>query len=685
MTPRPAAYRQGVFVFIALVLYAVMALVAVSGKSNTFDEPLHITGGYTYWRLNDYRIQPENGNWPERLAGLPTAIRGARFAPPSDSAWQQAFTWKVSDQFFYGRGNDANAILMSGRAMITLVGMVLGAVIFGWASRLFGAAGGWVSLIIYVFSPTFLAHGALATSDVTAALFFVAASWSLWIALHRMTIRTILVSVFCLGGLFLSKFSAVLFVPMAMVMLAVRMIRRAPLTMGRTDSTAVPQVRVSERMLGLIAVHAIGVFFMIWASYGFRYSMLGSTPMAGGSTDAYWARLENPNVQSRFLIAGMRSAHVLPEGWLYGMQHVLSHEDDRPAFLNGTFYNGGKLLFFPYAALVKTTIPALVLLILVPVFIRMRSRSPRGAGEDDDWTYRGLYALTPVITLVVIYWLAALNTQLNIGHRHLLPALAGTAVFFGAAGDSIISLINRLRSRDGSLAAANWGWGAVVALLLTWHAAESVMIFPNYLAYFNELDGGPADGWRHLNDSSLDWGQDLSTLKGWLDDHGLQKPGHEPVYFSYFGSADPSYYHLDVERLPGPVDRLGWRAPPDLTAGVYCISATMLNAVYLPEAPGPWSPEAEGKYQEDGRALAIFATAYNNTAALHKLIVSAPEGAWAIVFKEFERLRFGRLAATLRRRDPDDEVGYSILVYRVTADELRRALDGPPPFGGATP
>src|SRR4051812_34775666 len=162
MFTRPAVSRQGVFVFIALVVYAVMALVAVSGKSNTFDEPLHITGGYSYWRLHDYRIQPENGNWPERLAGLPTAIAGAHFAPPSDTAWQMAYTWKVSDEFFYKRGNDARTMLMAGRAMITLVGMVLGAVIFGWASRLFGTAGGWVSLTIYVFSPTFLAHGALA-------------------------------------------------------------------------------------------------------------------------------------------------------------------------------------------------------------------------------------------------------------------------------------------------------------------------------------------------------------------------------------------------------------------------------------------------------------------------------------------------------------------------------------------
>ena len=43
-----------------------------------------------------------------------------------------------------------------------------------------------------------------------------------------------------------------------------------------------------------------------------------------------------------------------------------------------------------------------------------------------------------------------------------------------------------------------------------------------------------------------------------------------------------------------------------------------------------------------------------------------------------EYVRFRRLAAFLRQREADDNVGYSILVYHVSADELSRALDGPP-------
>ena len=83
--------------------------------------------------------------------------------------------------------------------------------------------------------------------------------------------------------------------------------------------------------------------------------------------------------------------------------------------------------------------------------------------------------------------------------------------------------------------------GIATLILVAWHALESVNIRPNYLAYFNQLAGGPSQGYKHLADSSLDWGQDLPALKKWLDGQGLQQPGGSGVYLSYFGTARPEY------------------------------------------------------------------------------------------------------------------------------------------------
>ena len=65
-TPGRAQARKAA-VAALLALYYVMALSAASQKSMTFDEMAHLTGGYTYWAFNDYRLHPENGNWPQRL------------------------------------------------------------------------------------------------------------------------------------------------------------------------------------------------------------------------------------------------------------------------------------------------------------------------------------------------------------------------------------------------------------------------------------------------------------------------------------------------------------------------------------------------------------------------------------------------------------------------------------------
>jgi hypothetical protein len=46
--------------------------------------------------------------------------------------------------------------------------------------------------------------------------------------------------------------------------------------------------------------------------------------------------------------------------------------------------------------------------------------------------------------------------------------------------------------------------------------------------------------------------------------------------------------------------------------------------------------------------------------------------------RRFEELRLARLCASLRRRSPDGNAGHSILIYRVSEEQLRAAVDGPP-------
>src|SRR6185295_8529389 len=189
---------------------------------------------------------------------------------------------------------------------------------------------------------------------------------------------------------------------------------------------------------------------------------------------------------------------------------------------------------------VKTPLP-LILLAAAALFFAFRSRAPRA-----EW-----FLWLPV----AIYTALTIAQRLNIGHRYLLPIYPFLCV---AAGRAAARLVESRRAR------------LAVGALLAWYAAGTLLLHPHYLAYFNETIGGPRHGYRWLVDSNLDWGQDLPGLAAYLREHH-----EENVKLSYFGIADPAYYGITAERLPG------FPPPAHMTAGVnpgdlLAVSATNL-------------------------------------------------------------------------------------------------------------
>lgn len=673
-------------VVVALAVYYAMALNGIRHDSGTFDEYADVTAGYSYWAFNDYRLNPEAGNWTQRLLALPHVLHNEPFPSLAQPAWQRSDIWALSDQFFFAQGRDADALLHRSRAIAALFGALLGALIFCWSRRLFGTAGGWISLLLFVFSPTMLANGGLATSDLMTAACFTAAVWALWSALHRLTPSVLALSCLATAATFLAKPSGPLLLPVAAVMIGLRMIGGRPWSMRFGSRSIALDTRAARwwAVAGIVLVHLVVTWLLIWASFGFRYEAF-NTALTGRDAfiDPWDGLLASGSVIGR-IVAWGREQQILPEAYLYGMSNIVAYST-RLSFLNGNAELGGSRWFYPYAVLVKTTIPALLLIALGPMMLLWRRRARRDAGEVPS-LWGGLYDVSPLLALVVIYSIVAVMSSLNIGIRYLLPIMPATIILSGAAGQAF----SWLRTSKGvSAAPRRFGLPAVplpssrrsaiaaaaVSVLLLWHIVESVRIGPHYLAYFNALDGGPRRAYEHLVDSSLDWGQDLPGLKRWLDTDRREHLGRAPVYLSYFGTALPQYYGIDAQRLPGFPDRGTDDALRPLTAGVYCISATMLQGMYL-IASGRWTAEYESYYQTLNREFdpAHFTVADRdqNRSEDERLRVRRSQRALG-------HLRFARLAASLRKRAPDANAGYSILIYRVSEAELARALFGPVP------
>jgi hypothetical protein len=105
---------------------------------------------------------------------------------------------------------------------------------------------------------------------------------------------------------------------------------------------------------------------------------------------------------------------------------------------------------------------------------------------------------------------------MNIGVRHVLPIYIFLSVFIAGAAWNLIQRDRR--------------WLYVVVVLLLFQAVSVARTFPAYVSYANEAAGGPSHVHDLLSDSSADWGQQLKSVKRYLDAHGIKD-----CWFAYFG------------------------------------------------------------------------------------------------------------------------------------------------------
>lgn len=686
--PGRKARRRGRLVsLIALALLSIHAQLALSSakhQSPAFDELIHLSSGLSYWVTNDYRLHPENGNFPQRWAALPLRVSGAKFPDTDSQAYRASEQWVIARQVFYKLGNDPEGIILAGRAMIVLLSVALGVLVFAWSRRLFGDTGGLISLAFYAFSPTVLSGATLVTSDMAMALALLLATGAVWRVCHRVTPVSVLLAGLAVGLLAVSKMSAPLIVPIAAIMVAASLVWRAPMNAGFSSPLAIP-VRGLARRGAFLAIAAgactVIAIVIVWASFGFRHSTFATQTPAAYSIP--WDEL-NRHIGGgmRAMIGAMQGLHLLPEAYLYGLSHALGRSAQRQSFLNGEYSLTGWPSFFAYTFLVKTTLAALLAIVVAIVIALPGVRSRLGvietkaesryAAEHGPFAafVERAYPLTPLLALLVVYWLAAIFSTLNIGHRHLLPTYPAVFILLG-------SLARLLRSHHFPLRVLPWSLAVLVAI-------ESLIAWPDYLSYFNPTVGRD-NAYRHVVDSSLDWGQDLYKLRTWMREKRTADVG--PVYLSYFGSALPSGHGIDAIPLPSYYSI--WREPRvpiELKPGWYCISATILQGVYQ-EPWGPWDAAKEAEYQQLRPIVEAFRREHAGKSDREALAspvsgsmpATMPAMSWVKLCDRYEWLRVGRLCAVLRKREPDTRAGASILIYRVAAEELRAALDGPPP------
>jgi 4-amino-4-deoxy-L-arabinose transferase-like glycosyltransferase len=516
-------------------VFGALQLARAQRQSATWDEPMHLTAGYVALTQGDFRVDPSHPPLARAWAAIPLALQGR----PLDTTVidrTPVGQW-LSDGYAFARrfvsGSDIDWMLLTGRAMVVMWGIALGGFLFAWALEWKGESAAVLVLVLYAFAPNLVAHSALVTTDAALTTLVFGAVYFTWRVSRRASAVNVAGVATCTALACITKFSAVLLLPMLIVLLAVGIVRGT--------------VRLRPAAV-LSAVTALATLFAIWAAYGFRYAP-SSNPDWLLTRAAFGEDVGLPWLAS--MIEWLDSHRLLPNAFAQGFIFSLSSARELPAFLAGKVQSGGWWYYFPIVLALKTPLTTLALC-LTGIVVAMRPRN----------TVTG--TLVFVLIPILVWLIAASVSGVNLGVRHVLP-VDPFVILLAAIGAE--SLVRRRSAR------------AIVVVALAMLVVEVGRSEPYPLSFFNALAGGPNNGFRYLADSNLAWGGSVKALKRWMNERQVST-----INLAYFGSIDPATYGIRATYLPSSATFLAEQFTRPQLPGYVAISGTVLDGVYLP----PW-------------------------------------------------------------------------------------------------
>ncbi len=514
----------------AVLLYFFLAVSSLVDDSPTMDEQNHIARGLAFLRTGDPRLSLEHPPLVNALSALPLLTMPELRLPTDHPSWERREGWyEFADLFLWQYNQEPGRIVFLSRLPIVFLSITLALTGHRFARGLWGKAAALPALVLLLFEPNLMAHGRYATTDMGGTLFASLATfllWRLWRAGGRWSWSRWTAAALGMGMAFGSKLSTLGFVFIWAVLAIL------PLYLDPPDG----RLRAMLTRLAQLITAGMASLFVIWLIFGLQWGALDFVsatlqPLNGLSAPmpTFWAGLE----QIALLGGGGRAT----------------------AFLFGRFSNDGWLIYFPAAFAVKTPLILIALILPATIILLRRSETRRPAAF--------------LLVAAVAFYLLAMQSALNIGYRHVLPALP----YLLLLASGLAAVPRRQATRSVMLDPPR-----ILAAGLVMLIAVALWIHPNYLSYFNPAAGGPANGYRLLTDSNVDWGQDLLRLRKWMAERGVSS-----IKLGWFGTADPDAYGLAHEPLPGlgrdRFFRLWWEPPFDPAApepGLYAISASSL-------------------------------------------------------------------------------------------------------------
>jgi 4-amino-4-deoxy-L-arabinose transferase-like glycosyltransferase len=546
------------------VAAGVVGLLAVLGlqlaltaerESQTWDEADHIYAGHMSWKRADFGLNPEHPPLVKLLATVPLLRMPLQLPELQNREFKHEAFLGGKDFLFR---NDADTILFRTRMAAAILTLLLALLVFLATREMFGTSAAFVALGLLAFDPNLLAHGAVVATDVGLTCFIFATIYAFYRYVKAPSVRRLVLVGLAAGLALAAKHTGVLVLPMLALLAFCEWVARFA---ARDRQHAVRLGKESARLAASLAVVTVIAVAVLWSFYGFRYEARPAGWAMNPPLSEFVKQL--PKAREAHLLSTIARWRLLPESYLFGLADVRFMDSIYTSYVFGKVYPHGVWFYFPAAFAIKSTLPFLALLALAIGAIATR-------------VLRGWREILFMTVPAAFHLLVAMSSRMNIGVRHILPLYAFLSVLVAGAA--------------WALARRDRRWGYAVAALVLFQAVSSARSFPSHMAYANELWGGPANTHELLTDSNADWGQQLKTLKRYLDDRGVKE-----CWFAYFaaGVADTAYYGIPCRPLP-TADSLwiGERidAPPVID-GPVLISAGVLSGFEF--GPGALNPYAQ--------------------------------------------------------------------------------------------
>ncbi|HVJ66993.1 MAG TPA: glycosyltransferase family 39 protein [Caulifigura sp.] len=456
--------------------------------SVTHDEYWHLPVGSLHCRTAKFDWEPLNPPLVRTWAGLPVAFVDQTPVPDKPIP-----PGEYGDRFVAANGDRFESRYLLGRLMIIALSAATTIAIARWASSLFGSAAAAVAAIIWGLSPTTIANGSIVTTDMGAALAFIAVFWTLERCAASPTWKRSLAWGLALGLAQAAKYTCVLLYPLSCLgwWLAAR-----PST-NRPPLGAVATRLAAGLIVSLLVLNACYLFEGTGRS-------LSSFPVRSQAMKTI-RNLIGP-------LAGLPMP--VPAAWINGLdEQRLVMEQQHPVYLDGVWSVTGFRSYYVKAILYKTPLGTLFLFALALIALVLRRIEFR----------RSMFFVIPAAALLAL----ASSEGMQLGVRYVLPSLALMALAASSVAASNIRIVQMLA-----------GCCTIVSL-------SGLLSHPYELASFNELAGGPDGGRYHLVDSNLDWGQDLGTLADYM-----RREKIDDIGLAYFGTVDPGAMGIKFHEPP---------------------------------------------------------------------------------------------------------------------------------------